>query len=219
MAKSRRVRHGFVRASLTHSLIALTALAGALYPAHAVLKVSTEAPRAALWQQLYDHMPTWWKSKHTVVLREVTDEEMDRLVAEDQHRSPSSLQDDDSVVDGYYQCAGDDGSIPVITLRRTLRADAAELVFTHEYGHFVWDEKLTADERGEYRRLWVHQRRAHHLVTEYAADSPEEGFAEAYAYFIRRPAILERRDEDSYKYFQTVTDRLRTAQGTATKDH
>jgi hypothetical protein len=43
-------------------------------------------------------------------------------------------------------------------------------------------------------RIWEQQRRNRSLVSEYAEDSVEEGFAEAFAHLLRKPERLHRRD-------------------------
>jgi FPC/CPF motif-containing protein YcgG len=64
----------------------------------------------------------------------------------------------------------------------------------------IWDEVLTRNDRREYGSIWSSQRRRRSLVTEYAADSVEEGFAEAIAAYIRTPEKLRRRDLDSWQF-------------------
>ena len=129
---------------------------------------------------------------------------MERLAAdlsgEDVDRS------DNSVVDGCYQNDGiAEGGAPIITLRDTLRGEQAGLVFTHEYAHFLWDEMLSDAQRARYTRLWRTQKRAHHLVTEYAQASEEEGFADSFAYFARRPALLHKRDAASAQFLRDLS--------------
>ena len=45
-------------------------------------------------------------------------------------------------------------------------------------------------------------------MTEYAGDSDEEGFAEAFAYFIRKPGILRRLDGRSSIFMTEMQDAL-----------
>jgi hypothetical protein len=177
--------------------------------AFAALRVADSAPHALLWRRLYDRMPDFWKSERAVVVQEVSRAEMERLVARTGGYSGSHAHDN-SVVDGCYQPNGEDENSPAtITLRETLRGDEAALVFTHEYGHFAWEERLSEAQRACYRRLWREQKRARHLVTRYAGDSQEEGFAEAFAYFLQKPAALRRRDPRSWQFLNDLSTQAR----------
>ena len=182
------------------SLTALAALFVAV-PASAALRIITESPRGRLFKQVYDQLPPCWKATRSVLVREVSDMEMDLLVGEDEMRR----EQDDSIVDGYYQPAKGD-ALPTITLRRTIRDGAAELVFAHEYAHYVWDSKLTDKQRMDYRRIWSKQERAGKLVTQYAADCVEEGFSEAVSHFLLRQSVLKRRDDASYRFVQEAIE-------------
>ena len=46
----------------------------------------------------------------------------------------------------------------------------------------------------------------HRLITAYAADSVVEGFAEAFAHYLRRPWLLRRRDIDSEEFLEEWLD-------------
>ena len=196
-------------------LIALTALAAMdTGGARATLRVRDDARHAEQWFRLYDELPSPWKTRRAVLLREMSPRDITRLAARLGDREAD--HNEDSVVDGCYQNgeAGDDGP-PIITVCDTLRGDQAALVFAHEYGHFVWDELLTEEQRGRYARVWRIQKRAHHLVTEYARESDEEGFAEAFAYFARHPSQLARKDAASTLFLRDLsaarTDNASTA--------
>ena len=177
-------------------MLALTATAS--------LRVHKDAHHADLWFRFYDDLPRVWKTPRPILLREFSPHDMERLAAdlggEDVDRS------DDSVVDGCYQNDGNaEGGAPIITLRDTLRGEQAGLVFTHEYAHFLWDEMLNDEQRARYTRLWRAQKRAHHLVTEYAGESEEEGFADAFAYFVRRPTLLQKKDAASAQFLRDLS--------------
>ena len=168
--------------------------------AFGALRIITESPRGRVFKNIYDMLPVCWKANRAVLVREVSDYEMDLLVGDDELRR---AEDDDSVVDGYYQ-PGRGEDMPTITLRRTIRDGAAELVFVHEYAHYIWDNKLTEKQRVEYRRIWDRQERAGRLVTDYAGECVEEGFSEAVSHFILRQPLLKRRDEASFRFVQTA---------------
>src|SRR5262249_728335 len=72
----------------------------------AALRVASDTPRADFWQRLYAGIPGVWKSRRVVLVREISDSEMDRLAAED---GPRSDRDDDSVVDALYRPGGGRG--------------------------------------------------------------------------------------------------------------
>lgn len=50
----------------------------------------------------------------------------------------------------------------------------------HEYGHYVWYEKLTETQRQDFTLCWEKSLRK---VTSYAHYNVKEGWAEAYAYY------------------------------------
>ncbi len=96
-----------------------------------------------------------------------------------------------------------------ISLRETLHGDQAAFVFAHEYGHYVWEDLLTESQRANYGRLWRIQKRARHLVTAYARDSVEEGFAEAFAHYLRKPSLLRKRDARSSAFLADLLTHTR----------
>jgi hypothetical protein len=87
-----------------------------------------------------------------------------------------------------------------------MRNAAAELVFAHEYAHFIWDSHLSERQRGDYRRIWAKQEALGKLVTQYAADCPEEGFSEAVSHFLLRQSVLKRRDDASFRFVQIAIE-------------
>lgn len=168
----------------------------------ASLRVREYVPHAEQWFRLYNELPDVWKTRRDIKLRELPPREMERLIA--RLEGDEADRNDDSVVDGCYQSGDEDDDTPIITLCDSLRGEQAGLVFTHEYGHFVWGEMLTNRERTRYTQIWRSQKRAHRLVTEYAGDSDEEGFAEAFAYYLRKPAQLQKKDSASSQFFHDL---------------
>jgi hypothetical protein len=187
------------RLSALAAAAVLCLLAGS--PSPALVRPVRETGRAALWRKLYDQLPDAWKSREVVVVREVSNREMDRLVRE-HGDAPSRDSEDEEEVQGFFEYAGPRENIPTITLRESLNDRDAAFVFTHEYGHFVWEEKLTRREQDDYFRLWSRQRRADRLVSPYADDSVAEGFAEAFAHYLRKPGQLHRRDALSEEFLE-----------------
>lgn len=184
-------------------LMALCA-ASIFSPSHADIKVSERAPHAAFWRKIYSSVPVQWKTERMLVIEEVSGHELRRMEAENEDAdSHADSEDEDTDIDGCYQNKG--ASEPIrISLRETLRGEEAALVFLHEYGHFVWDEILTEDQQREYSKLWREQKRAHRLITEYAETSADEGFADAFAYFLRQPKELRRKDARSLHFLATM---------------
>jgi hypothetical protein len=205
--------------TLTGVVCLLTLCSGAQHGARAEPRFATNATHAALWRKVYDRMPAVWKTKRVILVRELTEWQMDRLVADAGGDTDSRHRD--TVVDGCYQdndlnkdqnndgnndqsVIGEGDIFATISLSNTLQGDQAALIFAHEYGHYVWEDRLTLGQRADYRRLWRSQRRTHHLVSDYAADSVEEGFAEAFAHFLRKPALLRRRDARSAAFLDQL---------------
>ena len=110
-------------------------------------------------------------------------------------RAEGGAPDDAGGIDGVFE-----NDPPSITLRLPSSGVPDDLVFAHEYGHYVWFDILSDEDRRRYRTLYDRQKAAHSLVTEYAADSVEEGFAEAFSYYVGQPAILARRDALSFAF-------------------
>jgi hypothetical protein len=166
----------------------------------ALVRPSRETERAATWRKLYDQFPEAWKSRAVVVVREVSDREMNRLVRE--REEGESRDSDDNEVQGFFEYSGPREDVPTIVLRESLQLEDASFVFTHEYGHFIWEEKLSEQERDDYFQIWNRQRRNRRLVSQYANDSVAEGFAEVFAHYLRKPARLHKRDSLSEQFLE-----------------
>ncbi|HLK57613.1 MAG TPA: hypothetical protein VKU00_13695 [Chthonomonadaceae bacterium] len=192
-------RHSRACTRFVTACLSLFTLFAYPHSALAELRIDTETPHAATWRKIYEQLPDAWKSSRIVVVREVSDAEMERLVAQTEGGS-NNRSDDGSVVDGVFQPGEKEEDPDTITLRESLRGSEVDMVFTHEYGHFVWDIRMTRAQRDQYRRIWKVQKHQGSLVTRYAGDSPEEGFAEAFAYFLRKSSVLKRRDADSWNF-------------------
>jgi hypothetical protein len=169
----------------------------------ASILVAERAPRASMWKDLYQQLPEKWKSRGTILVREVSDEEMDRLlVAEtDGEYDP---RDEETVVQAFFDRSREKGRPDAIIMRRSIRDREAAFIFTHEYGHYVWDTQLTRAQKREYTELWEERRDRRRLVTPYAMESVEEGFSEAFATYLRNPEKLKSRDMESYDFLHTL---------------
>ena len=135
-------------------------------------------------------------------LREVSDAEMDRLAREDPDEARRE-DEESTAVEGMF-FTDRDGN-PIITLRRSLSDRKAARVFAHELGHVVWDTLLSRDERRRYAAAYRASRDAGRLVSEYAAESLEEGFAESFGMFVREPDTLRRRDEAAHAILEALS--------------
>ena len=109
-------------------------------------------------------------------------------------------------VDGIYQ-----NGVPTITLRVASQSSDLSATFAHEYGHYIWQRHLSRTGQRDYVKLYDQQKKAGSLVTTYAAVSVEEGFAEAFSYFVINKPVLATRDSMSCCYL----DRLLSEQGVA----
>jgi len=72
--------------------------------------------------------------------------------------------------------------------------------FAHEYGHYIWFNLLSRDDKKRYEGIYKKQKALHHLVTRYAQTDVEEGFAEAFSFYANEPPLLLRRDALSYQF-------------------
>jgi len=188
---------------LTAVLLGPAALVWPAGPADASLRILDSPHHGALWQHIYDRLPTLWKTDQTVRVEEVP---IETLNANADDPDPSDLTGDGNdnhnadLADGEYVEDEDSAEPPTIRLADSLDDEHSGLIFAHEYGHFVWNNKLSRSQRRDYRNLWRRQRRAGHLVTDYASESPEEGFAEAFSYFLQKPDQLKRKDMESWRF-------------------
>jgi hypothetical protein len=96
---------------------------------------------------------------------------------------------DADAVDGLYQNA-----TPTITLRTASPTADLSATFTHEYGHYFWLNVLLPRDRDRYGSLYDKQQLAHRLISPYAAVSVDEGFAEAFSFYLREKPVLARCD-------------------------
>ena len=162
----------------------------------AQLQFEQQSQRTEVWREAYMKVPTIWKAQMPIHVMEVSNTEMKRYVEQFQHRT----QQASAVVDGYYQGKMADSTPARIVLIDSLARDNGAFVFTHEYGHYVWSELLDANERLQYQTIWSEQKTNKRLITDYASTNEEEGFAEAFAYYLRNKSALRHKDERSYQF-------------------
>jgi len=152
--------------------------------------------------------------RSSLLVRIVSPKQMAAIVSQGGVAPPSARADDeDDEIDGLY-----DSPPPTITMVSGEDSDAEfELTFVHEYGHHVWLTFLGDWDRSQYGQIYARSLAAHQLVSEYATDSVEEGFAESFAYFIMEPRTLLKRDPASYLYMKSLAARIRLACAAATE--
>lgn len=143
------------------------------------------------------HVPAKFRPQEPVEVQPLSDLGMDDYLHEgdSDDNSQNNSQDDDDEIDGVFV-----NHPPRIVLRVP---DSGQLDFdtvAHEYGHYVWFDMLTNGDRKRYKALYDKQKSAHRLITDYAAESVEEGFAEAFAADINFPAALLRQDPLSFQF-------------------
>jgi hypothetical protein len=161
---------------------------------------------AALWQQIYDRLPPVWKTRKSILVQEVTDAVLNDPQGQEDldfqnrdHHSAESLEGD------YTEPEEETRQPSRIRVLDSLDDEESGLTFAHEYGHFIWNEKLTPPQQRAYERVWRRQKQAGRLITDYAGEEPEEGFAEAFSYFLQQPDELQRRDNRSWRYLRSLS--------------
>lgn len=110
------------------------------------------------------------------------------------HKSKTPTVSNTDDIDGVY-----DRNPPRIAVEvENGRVD--NFTFAHEYGHYVWFELMTKADRRAYEAIYKQSRSDRHLVTDYAAVSVDEGFAEAFSFYVNLPQDLQHRDAVSYNF-------------------
>lgn len=191
--------------TMTGALLFSVTLSGAPVTAAPLAQrlLSVSAPTArevhavGSWYDL--HIPAKFRTRQALTVSLLPDPDMNIYLGsvggDATGNSADQPDQDDGDIDGVFENVP-----PCITLRLPPDGILNDLTFAHEYGHYVWFDLLSERDRERYRALYDRQRAAHSLVTDYAADSVEEGFAEAFSYFVGRPMTLAHRDPLSYEF-------------------
>ncbi len=168
-------------------------------PARAQISVSGPPTRQsrALTNWFHHHIPVRFEARDHFEVYPLDDAAMEAY-----------LYVDSGDGDGGQDSQGGDGEIDGIfesnPSRITLRVPATGLpdmfTFAHEYGHYVWFNILSGDDRRRYDRLYDKQKQSHHLISRYAETDAVEGFAEAFSFYVCAPPLLQRRDGQSYQF-------------------
>ncbi|MCW3058896.1 MAG: hypothetical protein JWQ02_717 [Capsulimonas sp.] len=159
------------------------------------------------------HIPRMFQPKTRVSVRNLSDRQMAAYLAGDQNavepdqdpKSSHTSGGDDDDIDGIYE-----NGPPRITLRIPKSGAVDMMTFTHEYGHYVWFNLISKNDRNRYEKIYKRQAAANHLVTRYAATDLEEGFAEAFSFYVNQPQLLERRDSVSSDFFRGLLNAPQT---------
>jgi len=142
------------------------------------------------------HIPARFQARARFEVNPLSDGEMqDYLRADDGRDQDQSAHADDGDIDGVFEADPDR-----ITLRIPSSGRPDLYTFAHEYGHYVWFNLLSRDDKRRYEGVYRRQKAAHHLVTRYAQTDVEEGFAEAFSFYLNDPALLLRRDASSSQF-------------------
>ncbi len=193
-----------VKLSMTRTLslfIALILAAGLLLTprgARAQIVVTGPAtPTARLLTTWFaHHIPARFAARGRFDVNPLSDAEMEMyLRTGDDGDQAQSSHADDGEIDGVFEADPDR-----ITLRIPTSGRPDLYTFAHEYGHYVWFNLLSRDDQRRYEGVYRKQKAAHHLVTPYAQTDVEEGFAEAFSFYLNDPALLLRRDALSSQF-------------------
>ena len=168
------------------------------------LTVTEPASQAALWQRIVRYLPEVFRRGPGIQVLERTQEQITAAAT----ALGAAASDGDGPVDGLYLPPPNAQNTPAeVMVRRSLRGELAGLVFTHELGHYVWQTELTMTQREAYRAIWKAQVKRGSLITTYANVSAQEGFAESFAWYIRKPVALRRTDAESYAFLSGLAHR------------
>jgi hypothetical protein len=143
------------------------------------------------------HIPTVFRPQTDVIVHQLSDSQMNSYLAgdnKDDNNNDRSSDDNDDI-DGVFE-----NDPPRITLRLPNDGQPDMFTFTHEYGHFVWFDLMSKNDRKQYESVYKRSRATHHLVTRYANTDLEEGFAEAFSFYINEAPVLQHRDPESYAF-------------------
>ena len=156
------------------------------------------SPTSALLSSLFDRrIPAKFRAKEPFEVHPLTESQMVSYLQDANGDTPSdhNSHTDDGTIDGIFE-----DNPPRITLLVPDNGPPDLFTFAHEYGHYVWYDLLTRDDRKRYETVYKKQRAARHLVTRYAETDMEEGFAEAFSFYALEPPLLRHRDGASYQF-------------------
>ncbi len=174
--------------------------AGLLFSAHAAgAQIVVTGPATPTSRSLTGwfahHIPARFAARGRFEVRPLNDDEMAAYLRDGDDSPDQSSHADDGEIDGVFEPDPDR-----ITLRIPASGQPDLYTFAHEYGHYVWFNLLSRDDRRRYEGLYRKQKAARRLVTPYAQTDVEEGFAEAFSFYTNDPTLLLRRDALSSQF-------------------
>lgn len=141
------------------------------------------------------HIPARFQARERFEVNPLSDAGMSDYLRADDDGQGQNAHADDGDIDGVFEADPDR-----ITLRIPPSGRPDFYTFAHEYGHYVWFNLLSREDKRRYEGVYKRQKAAHHLVTRYAQTDVEEGFAEAFSFYANDPALLGRRDALSSQF-------------------
>ncbi len=169
--------------------------------------LNPSAQHCRIVEQFCTKVPPALTGRRTVLIRIVSP----RTLRTDACSSSRAALDTLGTIDGYYHSGGSLLEADCeIELSSSLSGNKLRMVLAHEFGHFVWFERMTSDERRTYRVLWRHDMHTNSVVTRYAQESPKEGFAEAFSWYLYRNARLKHIDRASWGYLRRLVQSLKS---------
>lgn len=148
----------------------------------AELRFPTGIKQCNNWQSVYNQMPAVWKTDRIIDISLSSEKRLRQLM--DEGEGEREIGGDQVVEGGFWEGSDQPDADATIVVLNSLKGERGEHTFAHEYGHFVWDFKLTAGQQKIYQGIWEHQKTAGHLISSYAGTSVEEGFAEAFSAYL-----------------------------------
>lgn len=166
-----------------------------------IIVTGPDTPTArALTSWFSRHIPARFAARGRFEVRPLDDDAMEAYLQEGDTDTGQSSHADEGEIDGVFE---DDP--PRITLRIPASGHPDLATFAHEYGHYVWFNLLTRDDKKRFENLYNKQKARHHLVTRYAETDVVEGFAEAFSFYTAAPPLLLHRDALSYQFLSQWT--------------
>jgi hypothetical protein len=153
-------------------------------------------------------IPSCFRSSANITLYAFDDHDMDRYLRSVGLASGASCsKDGDLEIDGLF-----DNRRTSIFVRVSDQGAFNNQALTHEYGHYVWFRLFSKKDRGKYRKIYNGQRHNHFLISDYSYTNLEEGFAEAFAFYVISPNLLQQKDAASYAFLSQWQDKHSAAQ-------
>ncbi len=194
------VKLGMTRARLLF-LVPLLAAGLLLAPRGAGAQIVVTGPATLTARSLTSwfahHIPARFEARGRFEVHPLNDGEMEAYLRDGDSDSDQdqSSHAGDGEIDGVFE-----DNPARITLRIPASGQPDLYTFAHEYGHYIWFNLLSRDDKKRYEGIYKKQKALHHLVTRYAQTDVEEGFAEAFSFYANEPPLLLRRDALSYQF-------------------